>query len=389
MKTNITLYQSIIFLQFFLGFSFSQCPNISYENYGECEMLIGWTWDETNCIEISGCSTITINGTDNSEWFFSNYEDCFNICNINYFGDVNFDGELNVVDIVLIIGYIIGTNNFTEDQIEIGDYTGDQLLNVVDIVSLIDIILNGLPQRDTWEIISEDIFEPKCATACHESGSFFAEQSNLILTPNISYEQLIDRIPQNESAWADGLVLLSSTGGQPGEIQSFLWEKINLPNRDHFYDDHPHYGELMPLGGPFLSNGELAFIQEWIHQGAPETGIVVDETLLLDNSVWESPSFEPLDPPENGVQIHLGPFEIWNNYEREVFSFQPINNNDYVYINQYEILLSPGSHHLIFYTYPEDANINQLPAECNFIFHAIVLFFVPVSRVFQLLSKIP
>ena len=70
----------------------------------------------------------------------------------------------------------------------------------------------------------------------------------------------------------------------------------------------------MPLGGPFLTNGELAFIQEWIYAGVPETGAVVDEALLLDETVWESPPFEPLDIPENGVQFHLGPFEIWDGF---------------------------------------------------------------------------
>ena len=349
-----------------LGFTYSQCPSTTTGDYGDCEMAMGWTWNGNDCAFVSGCGSITNSGDDSSEYIFGSYDNCMATCDVeNFPGDVNYDGSLNVVDIVLIIGYIIGNNEFTQSQIDIGDYSDDGFLNVVDIVSLVNIILNGTPQRQTWEIISEDIIEPNCAAACHESGAFFAEQSDLILTPDVAYEQLIDRIPRNESAWADGLVLLSSMGGQPGEIQSFLWEKINLPNRDHFYDDHPHYGELMPLGGPYLTNGELAYIQEWIYAGAPEDGVVADEQLLLDETVWEEPPFEPLEPPENGVQFHLGPFEIWDGYEREVFSYQPVGNEDFVYINQYEILLSPGSHHMIFYTYPTDASLNQLPQECG------------------------
>ena len=363
---NYIYVKFLFFLLLMFGLANSQCPSTSTGDYGDCEMAMGWTWNGADCAFVSGCGSITNSGDDYSEYIFQNYDDCISTCeDENSPGDVNEDGSLNVVDIVLIIGYIVGNNAFSVEQINIGDYSEDGVLNVVDIVSLVNIILNGIPQRDTWEIISEDIFEPKCATACHESGAFFAEQSDLILTSDIAYEQLINRIPNNESAWADGLVLLSSDGGQPGEIQSFLWEKINFPNRDHYYDDHPYYGELMPLGGPYLTNGELAYISEWIYGGAPETGTVADEELLLDESVWEAPPFEPLDPPENGIQFHLGPFEIWDGYEREVFSYQPIGNDDYVYINQYEILLSPGSHHLIFYTYPEDASIEQLPSECG------------------------
>jgi len=356
----------LIIIFFGVGFLFSQCPNSANEDYGDCEMLIGWTWNGTDCAYLSGCGATTVDGTNNSEWFFNEYNSCINICDVEYIqGDVNYDGSLNVIDIVLITSYIIGNSSFTLDQILTGDQSEDGQLNVVDIVILVNYILNGIPQRDTWKIISEDIFEPKCANACHESGAFFAEQSDLILTPDIAYQQLINRIPKNESAWADGLVLLSSEGGQPGEIQSFLWEKINLPNSEHYYDDHPFYGELMPLGGPYLSNGELAFIKDWIYAGAPETGVVAEEILLLDNSVWETPPFAPLDIPENGIQFHVGPFEVWEGYEREIFSYQPISNDEYVYINQYEILLSPGSHHLIFYTYPLNASVSQLPVECE------------------------
>ena len=366
---NINFYNKIFIITFFVyGFSLTNCPSTTSEDYGDCEMAIGWTWSGEDCIFISGCSSVTNWGDDYTEYIFNSYEECFTICQVeNHFGDVNFDGSLNIVDIVIIISYIIGNNELTYNQIYIGDYNEDGFLNVVDIVSLVNIILNGLDSRDTWEIISEDIIEPNCAAACHESGTFFAEQTELILTSDVAYNQLINRIPQNESAWADGLVLLSSVGGQPAEIQSYLWEKINLPNRDHFYDDHPHYGEIMPLGGPYLTNGELAYIQEWIHSGAPETGIVADESLLIDETVWEAPPFNPLELPENGVQFHLGPFDIWDGYEREVFSYQPIGNEDYLYINQYEILLSPGSHHMILYTYPENITTDDFPSECEFL----------------------
>ena len=229
---NIKIYPltQLLFILFLTGVTWGQCPNTAIDDYGDCEMLIGWTWNGSDCAYLSGCGTTTSNGDDNAEWFYSNYDECFTFCDINNLpGDVNYDGNLDVIDIVLIVGYIIGNNIFTEDQISVGDYSDDGLLNVVDIVSLVNIILNGFAQRHTWEIISEDILEPNCAAACHASGTFFAEQSDLILTPNVAYDQLIERIPQNESAWADGLVLLSSIGGQPAEIQIFYGKKLICP----------------------------------------------------------------------------------------------------------------------------------------------------------------
>ena len=55
----------------------------------------------------------------------------------------------------------------------------------------------------------------------------------------------------------------------------------------------------MPLGGPFLTIGELDFIEDWIWNGSPEIGVVADPIILNDNSMYNPPSFEPLDPPPN------------------------------------------------------------------------------------------
>ena len=49
---------------------------------------------------------------------------------------------------------------------------------------------------------------------------------------------------------------------------------------------------------PFLTNGELDFIEDWIWEGAPDDGIVADPLILNDNSTYEPPEFQPLDPPE-------------------------------------------------------------------------------------------
>ena len=213
-------------------------------------------------------------------------------------------------------------------------------------------------QGDTWNIIQDAIWNPKC-TMCHVSGSSFAEQSGLILTEEIAYEELVDVTPNNIHAAEDGLKLVG-TNGIGSLYNSFLWEKINAPNYEHFYEDHPEYGSIMPLGLDFLTNGELEYIRQWIIAGAPETGVVASESLLLDETVFSPPEFEPLEIPENGIQVHLPPFDVPPQFERELFYYVKIDTPDYLYVNRITTTMRPGSHHFIVYTF-DGLNQNYLP----------------------------
>lgn len=213
-------------------------------------------------------------------------------------------------------------------------------------------------ERSTWQVIQEDIWNPNCVE-CHVEGSTFAEQSGLILTEDVAYSQLIDVVPNNASARSDGLVRVG-TEGLPSIYTSFLWEKINAPDQAHFYDDHPHYGAMMPLGSPPLTNGELAFIMQWILKGAPQAGTVADEALLEDTVRYEPPEFEVLAPPEKGIQLQLGPFDVMPKFEREFYYYVDLDTTGDIYMDRTEIIMRPGSHHFIAYSFD-----SQLPAWLN------------------------
>lgn len=207
--------------------------------------------------------------------------------------------------------------------------------------------------KSSWELVQQKIFEPNCVS-CHTAGTSFAKQSDLVLTADVGYEQLVNRVPKNAAAAADGLVLLN-TDGVSGLPWSFLWEKIDAPNQAHFYADHPEYGSIMPLGLPALTNGELEYIRRWINEGAPKEGFVVDESVLEDTDRYEPPTeaFKALDIPESGYQLHLGPFDVAPNFERELMYYEPLNNSEDIYISQVEINMRQGTHHFILYTYPD------------------------------------
>ena len=211
----------------------------------------------------------------------------------------------------------------------------------------------NMPLEDyesSYNIIQGEIFDKYCIS-CHIAENPYAAESGLILTADTSYASLIGVIPNNEAAKSDGLLLLGTDG--PASLQtSYLWEKINAPNQEHFYSEHTDYGALMPLGYPSLTYGELEFIERWIAVGAPDSGHVSDIS-LLDNIGRYDPTFTPLKTPDNGIQIHLGPFEVAPQQETEFFYHTELNNNEEKYIDSVEIEMRSGSHHFILYTYPE------------------------------------
>jgi hypothetical protein len=215
------------------------------------------------------------------------------------------------------------------------------------------------PERATWDIVRDEIFAARCV-ACHTTGTSYAIQSNLVLTADVAYAQLIDIQPSNSAARADGLVRLGRQG-LASLGTSFLWEKINAPNQAHFYSDHPGYGALMPLGEPPLTNGELAFIEDWILAGAPETGAVADAALLADSTRYEPPDFAPLPPPAHGVQFHLGPFEVQPGSERELFSYVPLGHAQDLLVERIEMVMRPGSHHFILYEFRANTPTGIIP----------------------------
>jgi len=56
-------------------------------------------------------------------------------------GDLNFDDQISVNDIVILVNIIIGEIIPTEAQYETANVNGDEYINVQDLVSLINIIL--------------------------------------------------------------------------------------------------------------------------------------------------------------------------------------------------------------------------------------------------------
>jgi hypothetical protein len=62
-------------------------------------------------------------------------------------GDINFDGEVNILDVILLVSFILGEPTDEYEYIA-ADINQDNELSILDIVLLIDMILNpDLPEE--------------------------------------------------------------------------------------------------------------------------------------------------------------------------------------------------------------------------------------------------
>jgi len=92
--------------------------------------------------------------------------------------------------------------------------------------------------------------------------------------------------------------------------------------------------------------------------------------------IYESPEFTPLEPPVNGLQYHIGPFNVYPNTEREFLYYVPPVSGTY-YVNKVEIAMSPGSHHFIAYMFPENYGTAPNPYEYRDIHSPYIDQFLP------------
>ncbi|MEM6344706.1 MAG: hypothetical protein AAF927_12525 [Bacteroidota bacterium] len=81
----------------------------------------------------------------------------------------------------------------------------------------------------------------------------------------------------------------------------------------------------------------------------------------FDYNPADIPEFEGLDAPSagTGYQIHVDPFPIPASYEREIFIRKEIGNTQDIFVNRFEVLCRPGTHHLIAYGFRNEDDPNN------------------------------
>lgn len=211
-------------------------------------------------------------------------------------------------------------------------------------------------ETSSFDLIQDQILTVSCAiSGCHASttdASF--KEHGLVLAKGKAYENLVEVAPKNPNALADKLLRVKAFKS----LESLLYHKLVFDNSHH---SNKSYGAPMPLGKDLLTVGQIEFIRRWIEAGAPKTGSVVDVALLNDKTPSLTP-FTALEKPApgTGFQMHLPPFTVNPNFEREIFVRKPVGNTETVYVNRFKISMRPNSHHFILYGFRNNNNLGQL-----------------------------
>jgi hypothetical protein len=214
----------------------------------------------------------------------------------------------------------------------------------------------NLAENSTFDNIQSEILNTSCAVSgCHlseQDGTF--PQHGLILAAGKSYENLVNGIPENQTAKEENLKRVLPFDAK----NSLLYQKLLFETS---HKSNKNFGSIMPLGKDMLFEGQIEYIRRWIEAGAPKTGNVVDVALLQDKTPVLK-QFDALAAPaaSQGFQMKLEPFEIYPFFEREIFVHKPLNNPANIYVNKFQIKMHPGSHHFILYGFRDKKTLPNL-----------------------------
>ena len=92
-------------------------------------------------------------------WFFDYIGEPEEDFVVELYGDVNFDGSLDVTDIVLVIGFILGEEP-TDEQFLTADMTQDGVVNILDVIQIVNEVL-GLTFTEAVNWLEENFPELK------------------------------------------------------------------------------------------------------------------------------------------------------------------------------------------------------------------------------------
>ena len=88
-------------------------------------------------------------------WFFDYIGEPEDDFVVELYGDVNFDGSLNVNDIVLMVNFVLNQSIPSEEQELTADINQDGTINIVDIILVVNDIL-GTTFRESVEWLKEN-----------------------------------------------------------------------------------------------------------------------------------------------------------------------------------------------------------------------------------------
>lgn len=203
-------------------------------------------------------------------------------------------------------------------------------------------LANTANAQDTWQDVYT-ILSTNCAgSGCHGGGR---PDFDVTLPSADLYDALVGVSPANPAALAKGDKYVDP--GYPA--RSFLLRKVaNCLSGDLVLDQAE--GAAMPEGRTPLLVQDVELIRQWILYGAPETGEVVERSLINEYyTIGGIPKIERPTPPKSceGFQVHMGPIFYEPGEESEVFQRYDLNLPDSIEVVGLELFFNDESHHFI------------------------------------------
>ena len=158
-------------------------------------------------------------------------------------GNVNGAGDINVTDIVAMVGWILGCEGdndcFTAEQVCRGDLTGDGLVNIIDVTALINIILADRVSYD--DATSANIVLSSNTIAINSDGHVAGVQMTLSHGSNFSLDLVDSYVSEYRTVGNRTTLILATIDNSLEEIAtykgSFEVESIILCNSSNEISD--------------------------------------------------------------------------------------------------------------------------------------------------------
>jgi hypothetical protein len=75
------------------------------------------------------------------DWFFGYIGEPETEFIPDLYGDVNFDGTLNILDVVVLVSFILGSEEPNEEQSITSDMNQDGVINILDVILVVNEVL--------------------------------------------------------------------------------------------------------------------------------------------------------------------------------------------------------------------------------------------------------